>query len=355
LRGIDTGFDRDRALSVAVSLTPSDYPSPREQARYFQQAIDSLRQLPGVQAVGANTTLPLGSYSTIATASFAGQPQSELQFSWATVCSGYLRSMGIPVLEGRGLSDTDREGAVGVALANESFVRRYCPNDDCLGRRVESPVRKNEWVTIVGVVGSVRAAPETAAAPEMYLSYLQVPEAHMYLIVRTEGDPMGLAAAVRGQIARVDERQPTFDIMTLEDRVADSITPWKVNMILLSVFASLGLVLGAIGIYGVVSYSVSQRVPEIGIRMALGAQRKDVLSLVVGQCMGLALVGEVVGLGGALAWNKVLSGMVFGVTTTDASTYVAVSLFWTVIAFLACYVPARRATKVDPIIALRCE
>ena len=355
LRGIDTGFDRDRVLSVAVSLTPSDYPSPRDQARYFQQAIDGLKQLPGVQAAGANTTLPLGSYSTIATTSFEGQPESELQVSWATVCSDYLRAMGIPVLRGRGLGDSDREGSPGVALVNESFVRRYCPNDDCISRRVGSPVRKNEWVTIVGIVGNVRSAPETESTPEMYLSYLQAPEAHMYLIVRTEGDPMGLAAAVRGQLARVDERQPTFDIMTLEDRIADSIAPWKVNMILLSVFASLGLVIGAIGIYGVVSYSVSQRVHEIGIRMALGAQRKDVLSLVVGQCMGLAFVGEVVGLGGALAWNQVLSSMVFGVTTTDASTYSAVSLFWTVIAFLACYVPARRATKVDPIIALRCE
>ncbi|HZS06490.1 MAG TPA: ABC transporter permease [Blastocatellia bacterium] len=355
LRGIETGFNRDHILSLSLALTESDYPAPRDQARYFEQVIDHIKGLPGVQAAGANTTLPLGSYGTKASANFEGLPGGDLEFSWATVSPDYLRAMGIPILRGRGLSDADGEGSPSVALVNESFVRRYCPSDDCLGRKVESWMRENDRITIVGVVGNVRPSPETDATPEVYLSYLQAPEAHMYVVVRTVGDPMSLATAVRSRIASLDRRQPPFDIRTLEQRVADSISPWKVNMLLLGVFAALGLVLGAIGIYGVVSYSVSQRVHEIGIRLALGAQPKDVLSLVVGQGVLVVFAGEVIGLAGVLMLNKVMSSLVFGVGTTDAPTYAAVFLLWALIALLACYLPARRATKVDPMVALRCE
>jgi putative ABC transport system permease protein len=263
--------------------------------------------------------------------------------------------MTIPLLQGRDLNEFDRAGAPSVALVNESFVRRYCPNADCLGQRLESWVRKDDWLSIVGIVGNVRPAPETEAPPEIYLPYLQAPAAHMYVVVRTASDPLTLAAALRQQIANLDPRQPAFDLKTLEARRAESLAPWKVNMALLSVFASLGLALGAIGIYGVVSYSVRQRVHEIGIRLALGAQRKDVLSLVVGQGVLVVIVGEIIGLGGALLLNKVMASLVFGVTTTDLLTYAGVTLLWTAVAFLACYLPARQAANVDPLAALRSE
>jgi putative ABC transport system permease protein len=355
LRGVHSGFQPDHILSLAISLTESDYPTPTEQARYFQQMLERFNSLPGVEAVGANTTLPLGSYGATATARLAGRTNNELEFAWATISPDYLRAMAIPLLRGRGLNEFDRAGAPGAALVNESFVRRYCPNEDCLGQRIESWVRKDDWISIVGIVGNVRPAPETEAPPEIYLPYLQSPAAHMYVVVRTARDPLTLAAAVRQQIANLDPRQPTYDIKTLEVRMAESLAPWKVNMALMSVFAALGLVLGAIGIYGVVSYSVRQRAHEIGIRMALGAQRQDVLSLIVGQGVLMVIVGEGIGLGGALLLNKVMSSLVFGVSTTDLVTYAGVTLLWTVVALLACYLPARQATNVDPLTALHSE
>jgi len=355
LRGMDTGFKSDHVLSFTINLTTSKYPKPRDQAAFFQQVMERIRRLAGVESVGANTCAPLGNSLATAPLNIEGQPESDSTISWGAVSSDYFRTLGIPLLRGRYFTDSDREGPSAVAIVNRSFTRRYFPDGNYLGRRVESWVQKNDWLTIVGVVGDVRPDLESEASPEMYLPYLQAGEDHMMLLVRTAGNPMNLAAAVRSQIASVDKDQPPYDFLTMEERRGAEFTSRRVNMLLLGAFAGLALVLGSIGIYGVISYSVSQRTHEIGIRMALGAEQEDVLSLIVRQGLWLVIAGEVLGLAAALALNKTISALVFQVSTTDLFTYAGVSLVWTALAVIACYVPARRATTVDPIVALHCE
>ena len=210
-------------------------------------------------------------------------------------------------------------------------------------------------MTIVGVVGDIRNKPDKEPKPEIYLPYLQAGMPRMTFVVRTAGNPMLWVPAVRSQIANIDKDQPAHDVMTLEELQAKSLTPRRVNMILFGTFAGLGLILASVGIYGVVSYSVSQRTHEIGVRMALGAERGDVLKVVVGQGLRSVLIGTAIGVAASFAVTRFLSTMLFGVKPTDPVTFVAVSLAFAACALVACYIPARRATKVDPMVALRYE
>jgi putative ABC transport system permease protein len=273
------------------------------------------------------------------------------------ISSDYFRTMGIPLMRGRNFTDDDREGLPRVAIVNQSFVRRYAHGQNCLGKSIMSWVVKHEKerMTIVGVVGDVRNKPDTEPEPEIYLPYLQAGMTHMVFVVRTARNPMRWAATVRSQIASVDKDQPTHDLMTLEELQAKSLTPQRVNMILLCTFAVLGLALASVGIYGVVSYSVSQRTHEIGVRMALGAERGDVLKIMVGQGLRSVLIGTAVGVAASFGLTRFLQSMLFGVKPTDPVTFVTVSLVLLVVAWLASYIPARRATKVDPMVALRYE
>ena len=355
LSGIDMGFRLDRILCLNIDVTPAKYPRARDQATFFKQAMERTKSLAGVQSVAGSTSAPFEGYYALADLKIEGQPDSNSTISWTVASSDYFHTLGIPLIQGRYFADSDREGEQMVAIVNQSFARRYFPAGNCLGRRVESWVHKNEWLNIVGVVGDVRPDQETDASPEIYLSYLQAGQPHMTLVVRTAGDPMNLAAAVRSQIASVDKDQPPYLVTTLDKLRTGSIASRRVNMLLLGAFAGLALVLGSIGIYGVISYSVSQRTHEIGIRMALGAEQEHVLSLIVKQGLLLVGAGEVLGLAAALVLNKVISSMVFQVSTTDPLTYAGVSLVWAAVALSACYVPARRATKVDPIVALHSE
>jgi putative ABC transport system permease protein len=263
--------------------------------------------------------------------------------------------MEIPLLQGRNFTDADREGSPSVVIVNESFARRYLPGEICLGRKIESWIEKNDWLTIVGVVRDVRFWAESEPAPEMYLPYLQVGEPHMTLLVRTAGNPMHWAAAVRNQVANIDKDQPPHDVAALGEIQAASLTPRRVNMLLLGAFASLGLILASVGTYGVVSYSVTRRTHEIGVRMALGAGPAGVLKLVVGQGLSLVLIGTGIGLAASLAVTRLLQAMLFGVKSADPATFLVAALLWVAIALLACYIPARRATKVDPMVVLRYE
>jgi putative ABC transport system permease protein len=283
-----------------------------------------------------------------------GWPEA-VTVDYSVVSSDFFRTLGIPLLQGRYFTDADREGRPGVAIVDESFARHYFPEGNCLGRKIENWNQKNDWLTIVGVVGDAHGWQESAASPGLYLPYLQAGESHMELLVRTVGDPHEVGAAVRSQIAAVDKDQPPHSFLTLEELRAQSLTPTRVNMLVLCAFAASALILGCVGIYGVVSYSVSQRTHEIGVRMALGASRHDVLKLVVGQEMLLTVAGVGLGLAGALALNTVMSSFVFRVATTDPFTYAGVSVVWILVALLACYLPARRAMKVDPLVALRYE
>jgi putative ABC transport system permease protein len=360
-RRIEPGFKPQNILSLSVDLTLSKYPTPTEQSKFVQQAIERIKGLAGVESVGASTCPCLfGGCAwevTMTGPMIEGGLESLTTTAFEMISSDYFRTMGIPLMRGRNFTDDDREGLPRVAIVNQSFVRRYAHGQNCLGKSIMSWVVKHEKerMTIVGVVGDVRNKPDTEPEPEIYLPYLQAGMTHMVFVVRTARNPMRWAATVRSQIASVDKDQPTHDLMTLEELQAKSLTPQRVNMILLCTFAVLGLALASVGIYGVVSYSVSQRTHEIGVRMALGAERGDVLKIMVGQGLRSVLIGTAVGVAASFGLTRFLQSMLFGVKPTDPVTFVTVSLVLLVVAWLASYIPARRATKVDPMVALRYE
>jgi putative ABC transport system permease protein len=367
MRGIDPGFRSDRILTLNVNLTLSQYPKPLDHTRFFQQAIERIRVLPGVQAVGAGTSLPLGGYSmTVSGMTIEGKPDADTAVSLVMVSPDYLRTLGIPLVQGRYFSDSDREGAPSVLMVNESFARRFFSGENCLGKRIQNPARKTDWMTIVGVVRDIRPWPEVAAAPEMYLSYLQAEQVHlrmtggemgseMGLAIRTAGDPMSLVAAVRGQIALVDKSQPVHDVKTLDERRAGSLAPRRVNMLLVVTFAALALILGSIGIYGVVSYSVGRRTHEIGVRMALGAHQSQILGMVLRNGLGLIAAGVAIGLVASVGLTRLIASELWGVSATDPWTFAAVVMVLAASGLAACLLPAWRAARVDPTQALRYE
>jgi putative ABC transport system permease protein len=360
LRGIDPGFRSDRILTLNVTLTPSQYPKPLEQTRFFQQAIERIRVLPGVQAVGAGTSLPLGGWSTtVSGLTIEGKPDVGDRVSVAMISSDYLRTLAIPLMLGRYFSDSDREGSPSVVILNESFARRFFPGENCLGRRIQNLSRKTDWMTIVGVVRDIRPRPGEEASPEMYLSYLQMTGGEMghemYLAIRTAGDPMNLAAAVRSQIGLVDKSQPPYDVKTLDERRAGSLAPRRVNMLLVVTFAALALILGSIGIYSVVSYSVGRRTHEIGVRMALGAHQSQILGMVLRNGLGLIAAGVAIGLVASVGLTRLISSELWGVSATDPWTFSAVIAVLAASGLAACLLPAWRAARVDPTQALRYE
>jgi putative ABC transport system permease protein len=354
--GIDLGFKPERILCLTVDLTLSKYPTPTQQARFFEQVIDGIKSLEGVRSVAGSGMPPLGNRTgTITGLAVEGRSEEIGGASFAIISPDYFGTIGIAVKQGRDFSDRDRDGLPSVAIVNEAFARRYFPNEICLGRRVSSWVHKKDWLTIVGIVGDTRHRVEKEPGPQIYVPYLQDGQPYMTLLVHTAGNPRLWEGAVRSEIASVDKDQPPHDLMTLEDLRASSLTPRRVNMLLVGAFAALGLILASVGIYGVVSYSVSQRTHEIGVRMALGAERGDVLKIVVGQGLRSVLIGTGIGVAASIGLTRFLQTMLFGVKPTDPVTFAAVSLLLLAVAWLACYIPARRASKVDPMVALRYE
>jgi putative ABC transport system permease protein len=357
VRGIDMGFKSRNILSMTIDLTPSQYTTPKAQAAFFEQVMERIRGLEGVQAVAGSSCPPLGNRSTSVTTALAveGHSIDVPEASATAVSTDYFRAMGIPLMQGRNFTEADRATSPSVAVVDESFARRYCPGGKCLGGRIGSWVRRKDMLTIVGIVANARDSAEAEPTPKMYLPFAQASGAYMTVLVRTAGNPRFWTAAVRAQVASVDKNQPPHDVMTLEDLRAESLTPRRVSMLLLGAFATLGLILASVGIYGVVSYSVSHRTHEIGVRMALGAGQAGILKLVIGQGLYLALIGTVIGLAASLAMTRLLQTMLYDIKPTDPATFVAVGLLLAGVASLACYIPARRATKVDPIVALRYE
>ena len=367
MRGIDPGFRSDRILTLNVNLTLSQYPKPLDQTRFFQQAIERIKVLPGVQAVGAGTSIPLGGYSmTVSGMTIEGKPDADVASSLVMVSPDFLRTLTIPLVQGRYFGGSDREGSPSVVMVNESFAHRFFPGENCLGKRIQNPARKTDWMTIVGVVRDIRPWAQVAAAPEMYLSYLQAEQVHlrmtggemgseMGLAIRTAGDPMSLAAAVRSQLALIDKSQPPHDVKTLDERRAGSLAPRRVNMLLVVTFAALALILGSIGIYGVVSYSVGRRTHEIGIRMALGARQGQILGMVLRNGLGLIAAGVAIGLLASAGLTRLISSELWGVSATDPWTFAAVICVLAASGSAACLLPAWRAARVDPTRALRYE
>jgi putative ABC transport system permease protein len=266
--------------------------------------------------------------------------------------------MKIPLLQGRLLSDQDGAEAPGVAVISKSLAQRYFPGENPLGKIIKRGQEDSAlpWLTIVGVVGDIKYDPyERKEPPPLYVSYHQVPHSYSYVAIRTEGDPMALAPAVRSRIASVDPEQPIFNVETLEKVISNQVVGLSYVAVMLSVLGIIALILASIGVYGVMAYSVTERTHEIGVRMALGAQRRDVLRLVLGRGVILTSLGMAIGLPLSLALARLVASLFFGVGASDMVTFGGVTLLMTGIALLACYVPARQAMRVDPILALRHE
>lgn len=358
LQQVEPGFDTSNLLTFTLSLPESRYPQAAEKSEMFRQSLERIDSLPGVVSCGAVLNMPLGGDNITLTLRLEGEPApppgKEHSVGFQVASAGYFETMRIPVLRGREFSAADTKEAQGAVIINETTARRHWAGEDPVGKRIKIGGIDEPWLTIVGVVGDVKhGGLNTEPRAEAYISYMQEPFSFMDIAVRTESDPLALVAAVRSELAQIDPNQPIANIRTVDDMLAGSTSRPRFTSVLVGIFAALALALAAIGIYGVISYSVSQRAHEIGIRMALGATRRDVFELVIGQGLALALAGIAIGLVASLALTRFLSSQLYGISATDPATYLTVSVLLAVIALIACYTPARRATKVDPIVALR--
>jgi cell division protein FtsX len=360
LRAVDPGFQTAGVLTTTIQLTPSVYPSAERQRGYFSRLLERVQSLPGVEAAGLTDHLPLTDYSIMMMVQIEGMPPVNPSrnpvVSGATVSADYFRAMGIPLKRGRVFTEGDGANASAVALVNEAFVRRFLPDVDPIGRRVSSPLSAGGWATIVGVVGDVRQSGlESEVVPEVYGPFLQQASGMMTLAVRSSGDPRALATAVRGIARELDPDQPLQALMTMEQRLSATTAPRRLTLGLLGTFAALALVLASVGIYGVMSFVVVQRTREIGIRMALGASRGEVLGLVLRQGLAVTLWGLLAGGLGTWVLTRYLASLLFAVSPADLPTLLGASLLLGAIALLACLLPAWRAARVDPMRALRNE
>ena len=361
LQQVNPGFEATNRLSMYIALPTQKYRRQQTNA-FYDQLVERVRNLPGVQSVGGIDPLPLGNSNVTTTFLVEGAPvvppADRADVGERVITPDYFQTMSIPVLQGRAFTDQDRENTPSVIIINEALARRYWPNQNAVGKRLgfEEDPSKQVWREIVGVAGNVKhKALEIEAMPEVYFPYRQHPKNFMNLVVHTTSDPASVISAIRNQVLSVDKDQPVSDIMTMEQRLAKSVASSRFVMLLLGAFSTLALGLAAVGIYGVMAYVVTQRTQEIGVRMALGAQRRDVLKLVIGKGMALAMIGTAIGVAASLALTRAMRSLLFEVTPTDWLTFLLSSMVLLVVAVLACYIPARRATKVDPLIALRYE
>ena len=358
LQNVGPGFDAANVLTLRIDLPRDKYNLPEKAALFWGQLQERLAALPGVEAVGMNTELPLSGQPNDTPFTVEGRPpvQPNQQFGadFRRVNQDYLRSLRIPVKRGRNFTPQEVRQSAHVVLISEALVDGVFPGEDPLGQRLLLGLNEKTPFEIIGIVGDIRH--RTLEADPFPTMYLPVPDTGWTnLTIRVAGDPLSLAAAVRKEVQAIDPDQPIAAVRTMEQVVAESLGAPRYRTLLLGLFAFVAMLLAAIGIYGVISYAVAQRTHEIGIRMALGAQPLAVHRLVIGQGVRLALVGVGVGLIGAVALTRLLAGLLFGVTATDPLTFIGVAVILAVIASLACWIPARRAAKVDPMIALRHE
>ena len=362
LLAVDPGFDPRGAVTMNVFLPGARYPEDAQHSAFFNAVVERAAALPGVESAGATSNLPVsGNYDRMPVY-VEGQPDALAgdapDAERYMVSADYFRALGVPLVSGRAFDARDREGTPLVAVVGRTMAERFWPNEDPVGRRFKFGDVKNPWIEIVGVAGDVRHyGLEKEANLQVYLHHLQTPSQVMTLVVRgpSGGDADALARAVRGEVWAVDKNQPVYDVKPMERVVAASVAPRRFNTLVVGVFAAVALALAVIGLYGVMSYTVTQRTHEIGIRMALGAQGRDVLRMIVGQGMWLTAAGMGAGLLGALLLTRAMSGLLYGVSASDPLTFALVAALLAAVAFVACFVPALRATKVDPMEALRHE
>ena len=363
LNQIDLGFNPDHVLTAPLQVPSTDYPLQADVVRFYRQVEERVSQLPGVRAAGAVRVLPLARSIGDWSIKIEGRPyvpEENPNGDFQAVTPGYFKTMELRLLRGRLLTVDDREDSMPAVVINDTMAARYWPGEDAIGRQFMMGTDDKPWLTIVGIVGTVRhnAVVEEARA-EMYLAHAQLP-AHirsaprgMTLVVKTEGDPIALAGAVREAIRSIDRNLPVSDIRAMDDVAADALAQPRFMTFLLGLFAAVALTLAAIGIYGTVSLLVAERTPEMGIRLALGAERGSILRLVLGQGLVLAAAGLALGMAGAIFLTRTLAGLIYGVGALDPLTFTAVPALLCAVALVACLIPARRAASVDPIATLR--
>src|SRR5262247_1832860 len=363
LQQVDLGFDIHNILTAVVELPDARYPKPEQAAAFYQTLLDRVKALPGVEAVSAIVPQPLSGDSMMISFDIEGRdiPKGERPSShFRSISLDYFSVMKIPLLAGRAFTERDDAHSPGVVIVNETFAKRHFPNESPIGKHVKPGIAlegEPVWREIVGVVKDVKHRQSLSRdyEPEYYLPHAQMPINSMNLVIRATNDPRGLARSLELEVQSLDRDIPVYRIKTLEQYLGVAVAQPKFNALLLSLFAGLALLLTAIGLYGVMAYSVIQRAQEIGIRIALGAQTGDVLKMVLRQGLKLTALGLLIGLAAAYALTRYMQSLLFGVKPTDPLTFAAIALLLVVVAFLACWIPARRATKVDPMVALRCE
>ncbi len=364
LQQVGPGFNPSNVLTMQLSLPRSKYGENQQVASFFEQVVQRVGALPGVSSAAVGNNLPMGNDNW--NASFAvenlqvGPDEPSPHGDPHMISPDYFQAMGIPLLRGRFFTAADSKDSLPVAIIDETLAGQYWPDQDPVGKRIaaffDGPRGQLHWRQVVGVVGHVKQyGLDGKTKVQYYFPQSQRPERDTYLIVRTTSEPKGMTAAVRSAIDSIDKDQPIYRVMTLDQIVSNSVVQKRFSMFLLGIFAAVALVLAAVGIYGVMSYAVTQRTHELGIRMALGAQQKDVLALVVRQGMVMTLIGVGIGLAGAFAATRVMASLLFGIGAHDPLTFAAISLLLGGVALIASFIPALRATKVDPMIALRYE
>ena len=355
------GFNPDHLLTMNLTLPAAKYKDDPARAAFYNELIQRVKAYPGVESAAVVNFLPLGGSNSSDSYLVEGEPEpppgQENEGRYRVASPDYFRTMQISIVRGRGFTEQDKAGAPPVVIVNEAFVRKHWPQQDPIGHRIRfyGPPERAQWMQVVGVIADVKHELNLPVTPEYYLPYAQDPWSGMVLVAKTSGEPGALAGALRRQVLAIDKDQPVFDVKTMQEVRSISVAVYSFSSVMLGIFAVVALLLAAIGIYGVMAFAVAQRTQEIGIRIALGARSADVLKLVVTHGMKLALAGMVLGLAGSWALTRFMEKLLVGVQATDLLTFSVVSVCLLVAAFVACYLPARRATKVDPLVALRYE
>jgi putative ABC transport system permease protein len=361
LTGVNPGIRTDNVLTLRLALADPPYDNPAVFKAFYQKVVERLKSVPGVESAAAVSDLPLTGLNFDNTFTILGRPPLPagefITSEMAWVSPDYFHVMGISLIKGRTITDRDTDTTPPVVVISESMARRWWPTEDPLGKRIKIDYGDKFAPEIVGIVADVHDGLEAEPTPHMYVSYGQLPRDAMYLVARASGtmNIPALSGLLRREVQALDKNIAVYRVRSMDQVMAVSVGSRRFNMLLLGIFAGLAMVLAAVGIYGVMAYGITQRTHEIGLRMALGAQRRDVLGMLIAHAMTLAGAGVALGVGGALVLTRLMRSLLFGVTATDPVTFIAVSMVLAAVVLGASYIPARRATRLDPMAALRYE